>query len=85
MTKYPYISENKCLCCNGEITIKRSRDVNNKYCSSGCVGKHLHKKIKEIAICQNCNREFEKRYNNKNIFCCRTCQIENRIKKQKNL
>lgn len=75
MNKYPYISENKCLNCGGEITIKRSRDKNNKYCCTSCVGKHLRSKIKEKSICLNCGKEFENRYG-KNLFCNRECQIK---------
>ena len=58
MSKYPYVSENKCLFCNDNIIIKRSRDKNNKYCSTGCVGKHLRAVIKSTSFCLNCGREI---------------------------
>ena len=50
MAKYPYISETKCKNCSGEIIIKRSRDKNNIFCGSGCVGKYLKTKPKEYVL-----------------------------------
>jgi len=83
MIKYPYISDNKCIFCNNDIIIKRKRDTNNKYCSTGCVGKHLRTKIKVKTKCLNCESEFDNRSGDKNIFCSRKCQIEYRVKNKK--
>lgn len=83
MSIYPYVSSNRCLFCNGDILIKRSRDKNNKYCSTICVGKHTRTKIKDKSICINCGKIFDKRWGDKNFYCNRKCQIDYRHKNKK--
>lgn len=67
MSKYPYISDNKCKNCNGDILIKRSRDKSNIFCSTKCVGKYCNTKEKEIVYCKLCNKGFVKTSKTKNI------------------
>jgi DNA-binding transcriptional regulator WhiA len=71
--KYPYISTNKCKNCGGEITIKRKRDINKEFCGTGCVGKFFKTKEKEYTNCLNCNKQFVKSSNTKNLYCSIEC------------
>ena len=80
MAKYPYISENKCKNCSGEILIKRSRDISNIFCSTSCVGKIRRKEIK-TTNCNFCNNEFLMSSKSKNLFCSIECSNRNKIKK----
>ena len=80
MAKYPYISENKCKNCSGEILIKRSRDISNIFCSTSCVGKIKRKEIK-TTNCNFCNNEFLMSSKSKNLFCSIECSNRNKIKK----
>ena len=77
--KYPYISENKCKNCQGEILIKRSRDKHKEFCGTACVGKFLHTKEKELVNCNFCDKEFIKTSKTKNLFCSKNCANKNRI------
>lgn len=84
MSKYPYVSENKCLFCNGDITITRSRGKNKKYCSNGCVSRHLNITIKNKSNCLNCGNEFEHKWEGeKKIFCSKNCHLEHKKRNRK--
>lgn len=77
MSIYPYISDSKCKNCQGKITIKRSRDKNNEFCSTSCVGK-FRKKSDEFTSCKFCGKEFKKTNKSKNIFCSKICSNKNK-------
>lgn len=79
MAKYPYISEKKCKNCSCEIIIKRSRDKNNLFCGSGCVGKYLKTKPKEYVSCNYCKNEFIKSSKSKNLFCSVSCSNKSKV------
>ena len=78
MSKYPFLSEKKCQNCQSNILIKRSRDYNNRFCSSSCVGKF--RKINEYVNCKYCDTLFLKSSKTKNIFCSKSCSNKSRIK-----
>jgi DNA-binding transcriptional regulator WhiA len=80
MSKYPYISDNKCKNCNGDILIKRSRDKSNIFCSTKCVGKYCNTKEKEIVNCKLCNKGFVKTSKTKNIYCSIDCSNKSKKK-----
>jgi intein-encoded DNA endonuclease-like protein len=71
--KYPYISEDKCMNCDGDIKIKRSRDKTNKFCGSACVGKFYNYKEPVFVKCKQCNMEFKKTCKTQNIYCSNKC------------
>lgn len=77
MSIYPYISNKKCKNCTGDISIKRSRDKNNEFCGTACVGRYRLKK-KEITNCNFCNLEFTKSNKTKNLFCSKNCANKSR-------
>lgn len=73
-SKYPYVSEHRCLECFNLITIHQSKDLTKKYCSPKC--SHLGKRVKRVApCCKTCgksipinrSRDYEK------SFCNRVC------------
>lgn len=73
-SKYPYVSEHRCLECSNLITIRQSKDLTKKYCSPRC--SHLGKRVKMVApCCKTCgksipinrSRDYEK------SFCNRVC------------
>jgi intein/homing endonuclease len=75
--KYPYLSEKKCKNCECNLIIKRSRDKNNDFCSTSCVGKFRSKEI-ETTNCKYCNIEFIKSNKTKNFFCSSNCANKSR-------
>lgn len=80
MSKYPYIINNKCKNCNGDIIAKRSRDKENMFCSTGCVGKYFRTKKKEYVKCEYCEKEFLKTSKTTNKYCSRKCSGKGKIK-----
>lgn len=73
-SKYPYVSNHKCLECSNLITIHQSNDLAKKYCSPKC--SHLGKRVRMVApCCKTCgksipigrSRDYQKR------FCNRVC------------
>lgn len=83
MSKYPYISNAKCKNCGGDIIIKRSRDKNNEFCGTSCVGKFYRTKNKEYVNCLFCGKEFVKTCRTKNMFCSTQCHSKSKIKEHK--
>ena len=77
MSLYPYISNIKCKNCQGDIIIKRSRDKNNEFCGTACVGK-FNKKKDEFTNCTYCQNKFKKSNKTKNKFCSKDCANKSR-------
>ncbi len=79
MSKYPYKSDIICKNCDGEIFIKRSRDINNIFCGPACVGKFRKKEVL-FTSCNFCKKSFRMSNKSKNIFCSIECSNKSKIK-----
>lgn len=81
----------KCLYCNKDISVIKSRQESHKFCSYPCYLAYRklniydyvkEKDMKNIRICVNCECEFYRieslvyRDNNKRVYCSRKCMGE---------
>ena len=73
MSKYPYVSRSLCKTCNGQIVIKRARDISKKFCGPGCVGKFYQSKPTVYTSCEYCGNKFQVTSKTQNKFCSVQC------------